>query len=1550
MTHNKTPEQIPDEIVDQILDKATLTSTEKPDTTAQAAQLVPSSVPAVSPSKYQRYFWRRWFALLSLFLLLIALISAWILRTNSGTRFLLQTVQSLSGGQVRFSGIEGRLLDQLHIDELTYQSATQHVNLSGLDLEWSPSALLRQQLAVTSLKISTLRLASVPDNQPLVLPQNLQLPLAVDIQQLAIGRLSLAQLQSKKTIENISLEKAATEQTSNQQEQITLSLNAISGSIRSTQALHQMVLNLQSEWGGLALKGEVQTNKPYRLNADVAYTGQARTALPAISLQGKLSGDLQVLRLQAHSPVSASSPTLISAVSKNETPKNFAKNGAQDASAVVDVSVAPFAKMPLLAAKVQVEHLDPRWLSAAAPQAMLSLNIDLRAAPDPSVPSVPSLTTDTPASIAVANQSLHSSLDKKTAQKKSAHSFASATTSLTGSAKQPEPPTINLVGQIQLKNSAPQTWDKQGIPVRTLRAQLHWRDQQLVLTNNLLEVGNGKLEGNANLHFANGTLPQFDAKLLLSDINLAQIDSRLRSTQIKGKLALESKADRRIDFQAQLSDPRASLNSDASFIWNQNGDGGLVNLKNFELLADQSRFSGSAELNLDGKQAFKLAAKLEQFNPAHWAKVPAGRIDAELNVSGTLLPKPQLQLSVPNLSGELAGHKLLGAAELAWRQDNLFTGLKVGQLNLSWGANVLSAQGQLGNDSDVLQVKLQAENLALFEAFSNFSLGGKATLDADVRGKLNALTVKGKFAAAQLKLPDGLRVGQVDADFNVGTSSNGPMDLVVTAHKIYSSNVSMGDRPSSSLDEVQATPEAKRRHWLELLNLQVQGQRDAHKLQATAQFTPSRQLKMQASGALDWRRLDAPLWRGQLEQMQLSGLIPAANQTATQTANHTAKQSRTTNISTITSTSTSKPNDADLSLLSALPLELSAEKISVGAGKFGGGLGQINLQNFEWTPQSMLSKGNVEGLPILDLLQVLQPQERFAGDLKLGVQWDLQLKDHLRAQLNVQRQRGDLQVLDADGTGQKMDLGLSNLQLSLNSAGLLVGTDAEKIRMQAQMSGTRLGNWNANLDTQIRKLGDKWTFTSDAPLQGELHASVPELQWLVSQFSSEFSLKGALNADAKFSGSFDKPLYKATLEGKGLEFAFASEGLLFPNGELKAELNEQTLKLMHLRFSNKVAFVPKQEPFQDLNWVGKQGEFNATGEVNWHTQAGAIQANWQTFPLLQRKDRWLVVSGQASITQLDKAWTLIGKLKADAAYFKLPKMPPPSLSGDVLLSTNLKLDDQDRDQDRDKALDKDAGRKALRTKLDLQIDMGSRFLFVGRGLNTALAGTLRLRGTDSSPMHASGSITTNGGQYEGYGQQLEIERGILNFQGAPENPSLNIRALRKGLAVEAGVDVTGTVANPQVRLVSEPNVPDSDKISWLVLGRESDQVGSADASLLLSAAGAIFGGDGSRNIPKELVQSLGFDEFSIGPSENGGASKLPSQTVAGATDVGASSNDKVVRIGWRMRPGLVLAVERGMSDASGALKLSWQLSRRIRMIGSFGTDNSVDMKYKFSFN
>ncbi len=47
------------------------------------------------------------------------------------------------------------------------------------------------------------------------------------------------------------------------------------------------------------------------------------------------------------------------------------------------------------------------------------------------------------------------------------------------------------------------------------------------------------------------------------------------------------------------------------------------------------------------------------------------------------------------------------------------------------------------------------------------------------------------------------------------------------------------------------------------------------------------------------------------------------------------------------------------------------------------------------------------------------------------------------------------------------------------------------------------------------------------------------------------------------------------------------------------------------------------------------------------------------------------------------------------------------------------------------------------------------------------------------------------GTYEGYGQNLTITRGNLVFSGPIDNPALDIVAVRKNLAVEAGVQISG---------------------------------------------------------------------------------------------------------------------------------------------------------------
>jgi len=97
-------------------------------------------------------------------------------------------------------------------------------------------------------------------------------------------------------------------------------------------------------------------------------------------------------------------------------------------------------------------------------------------------------------------------------------------------------------------------------------------------------------------------------------------------------------------------------------------------------------------------------------------------------------------------------------------------------------------------------------------------------------------------------------------------------------------------------------------------------------------------------------------------------------------------------------------------------------------------------------------------------------------------------------------------------------------------------------------------------------------------------------------------------------------------------------------------------------------------------------------------------------------------------------------------------------------------------------------------------------------------------------------VRTVGGNYDAYGQKLTIDRGVITFTGAVENPRLDIEATRPKTDIQVGVRVGGSAQNPRVRLFSEPDLPDVDKLSWLVLGRASSGLGRTDTALLQRAA------------------------------------------------------------------------------------------------------------------
>jgi translocation and assembly module TamB len=189
-------------------------------------------------------------------------------------------------------------------------------------------------------------------------------------------------------------------------------------------------------------------------------------------------------------------------------------------------------------------------------------------------------------------------------------------------------------------------------------------------------------------------------------------------------------------------------------------------------------------------------------------------------------------------------------------------------------------------------------------------------------------------------------------------------------------------------------------------------------------------------------------------------------------------------------------------------------------------------------------------------------------------------------------------------------------------------------------------------------------------------------------------------------------------------------------------------------------------------------------------------------------------------------------------------------------------------------------------------------------------------------MAMTGTVRTDGGTYAAYGQKMEISRGEFSFTGALNNPRLDVLAVRPNLDVVVGVSVTGTAQNPRIRLVSEPEMPEMDKLSWLILGRSPDGLGRTDTALLQRAAIALLAGEGG-SPTDDLIKRLGLTDFSVRQSDG-------------------EVRETIVALGRQLSQRWYVGYERGVNATAGTWQLIYRAARRFTLRAQSGSENAVD--------
>jgi translocation and assembly module TamB len=527
------------------------------------------------------------------------------------------------------------------------------------------------------------------------------------------------------------------------------------------------------------------------------------------------------------------------------------------------------------------------------------------------------------------------------------------------------------------------------------------------------------------------------------------------------------------------------------------------------------------------------------------------------------------------------------------------------------------------------------------------------------------------------------------------------------------------------------------------------------------------------------------------------------------------------------------------------------------------------------------------------------------------------MTDSVNLRAHIERASGDVWLDEG-----RVAAGIQTFELTAQSTG-------QDVHFAVRGNTQRGGSLAVELNTRLERRGDGWHLPDGAALSGTIAARVRDMSNWTFLAPPGWRIGGALAADVRLGGTVQQPRLDGSIEGSQLMLRSVLDGVELHNGMLRAQLAGTRLEIAELAFEGGTGSRAHVRGFSGnlTPPPSARGRMTATGSIDWSGVADAtaaasgivmnLEAELQRMQVLVRNDRQMSLSGGMSAGLRDGLLTVRGDLRVNRAAIVLPEASAPTVGDDVVIVREADLRNPSAAEARQRA--RLGTRKPM--DLELKLDLGRDLALEGQGITTRLEGELTVRSNPqgSDPFSLFGEVRTVEGRYRAWGQALDVETGVVRFNGPMTNPALDLLAIRPEIEVRAGVRVTGTLLAPRVQLYSDPDLPEGEKLSWVVLGRPtlvtSGEGSNMQQAALSLAAGQLAGGIG---------RGLGLDELGLG--------------------------EDAVTIGKRITNELYLTYEAGISGAASALYIFYDITRRLTVRGQTGDASAVDLIYTIKYD
>lgn len=575
-----------------------------------------------------------------------------------------------------------------------------------------------------------------------------------------------------------------------------------------------------------------------------------------------------------------------------------------------------------------------------------------------------------------------------------------------------------------------------------------------------------------------------------------------------------------------------------------------------------------------------------------------------------------------------------------------------------------------------------------------------------------------------------------------------------------------------------------------------------------------------------------------------------------------------------------------LSTLDKLMIDLSSPQLNFVREQYNVGLKNVNIVNSNPLGTSIVANWN-ELNASLETPQWLSQLSAAPG----SATFNLNNNNQLEYSFFQESARWTLPASNIIDESQTETINISKKTLDFVSIGVTGTLNNQRIEsnLELKLEHQDFITGSAKVDLP---------FTQNSKIESNLDIRITDLEWLKQWQSRIDQLSGSWTHQVKLSGNLTNP----KLDGQG---------------EIRVE--QLVMEELGLDIKDSLISLVSDESTTKLNGVlrNNQGEVNLKGEVALLPEFDShFEINGVQLTLIDSKEYKLVLSPQLKASFKKSHLQVEGNVDINEAKVTLSQLPNKTIrvSEDEVVVNK-----------------KTSQPEPFTYNIAIKVNAQKNVSFKGFGLKSDLIGKISTSAQTGKPLVINGQLVLENGEFEAYKQVLTIEQGQLLFLGTPDNPGIQFKASRKIEEIKVGVIADGSLANPSLRLFSEPTMPDEEVVALLLTGRSLKSLSQQEGNALANAAISLGVSEANR-LAGKIADALGIKNINITTKTKADSTRV---------DIGTQINDR-------------LSVGFGTNiDSSNQLNSGWIIEYRLSPSISFeaisGEEVSANITYKKQF-